>query len=119
MIDLGDRKEAHGKENPEEVLEPKELEVSQQISSEQSVTLKPKRSVVKRKITIHLKALSSEIGHFGSKFRFGRIIPDLKQCLKEAELLNVQYLTFMPEIEDGKILEGYDVEFGRVNDALD
>ena len=39
LIDLGDREEAHGMENPEEVLEPKELEVSQQITSERSVTL--------------------------------------------------------------------------------
>ena len=119
MSDLGDREEAHGMENPEEVLEPKELEVSQQIASKQSVTLKNKRCVVKRKITIHLKVLSSEIGQFGSKFRIRRIIPDLKQCLQEAELLNVQYLAFMPEIEHNKILERYDVEFGRVNDALD
>ena len=119
LIDLGDREEAHGMENPEEVLEPKELEVSQQITSEQSVTLKTKRSVVKRKITIHLKALSSEIGQFGGKFRIRRIIADLKQCLQEAELLNVQYLTFMPEIEHDKILEWCDVEFGRVIDALD
>ena len=40
LIDLGDRVGAHGMENPEEVLEPKELEVSQTIASEQSVTLK-------------------------------------------------------------------------------
>ena len=119
LIDLGDRVGAHGMENPEEVLEPKELEVSQTIASEQSVTLKNKRSVVKRKITIHLKALSSEIEQFGSKFRIRRIIGDLKQCLQEAELLNVQYLAFTPEIEHDKILEWYDVEFGRVNDALD
>ena len=70
LIDLGDREEAHGMKNPKEVLEPKKLEISQSISSEQSVTLKNKRSVVKRKITtIHLKALSSEIEQFGSKFR--------------------------------------------------
>ena len=119
LIDLGDRVGAHGMENPEEVLEPKELEVSQTIASEQSVTLKNKRSVVKRKITIHLKALSSEIEQFGSKFRIRRIIGDLKQCLQEAELLNVQYLAFTPEIEHDKILEWYDVEFGRVNDASD
>ena len=119
LIDLGDRKEAHGMENPEEVSEPIELEVSEQITSEQSVTLKTKRSVVKRQITIHLKALSSEIGQFGSKFRIRRIIADLKQCLQEAELLNVQYLTFTPVIEHDKILEWYDVEFGLVNDALD
>ena len=43
----------------------------------------------------------------------------MKQCLQEAELLNVQYLAFMPEIERDKILQWYDVEFGRVNDALD
>ena len=66
-----------------------------------------------------MTALSSEIGQFGSKFRIRRIIADLKQCLQEAELLNVQYLTFMPEIEHDKILEWYDVEFGRVIDALD
>ena len=106
-------------ENPKEVLEPKELEVSQQTTSEQSVALKNKRSVVKRKITIHLKALSSEIGQFGSKFQIRRIIADLKQCLQEPELLNVQYLAFMSEIEHDRILEWYDVEFGRVNDALD
>ena len=108
LIDLGDREEAHGMENPEEVLEPKELEVSQQKTSEQSVR--------KWKITIHLKVLSSEIGQFGSKFR--RIMANIKQCLQEAERLNVQYLTFMPEIKHDKILEWYDVEFGRGNDAL-
>ena len=53
------------------------------------------------------------------KFRIRRIIADLKQCLQEAELLNVQYLALTPEIEHDKILEWYDVEFGRVNDALD
>ena len=46
LIDLGDREEAHGMENPEEVLEPKELEVSQPIASDQSVTLKNTISVV-------------------------------------------------------------------------
>ena len=66
-----------------------------------------------------MKALSSEIGQFGSKFRIRRIIADLKQWLLEAELLNVQYLAFVLEIEHGKILEWYDVEFGRVNDSLD
>ena len=106
-------------ENPEEVLEPKGLEVRQTIASEQSEILKNKRSVVKRKITFHLKTLSSEIEQFGSKFRIRRIIGDLKQCLQEAELLSVQYLAFTPEIEHDKILEWYDVEFGRVNDALD
>ena len=40
LIDLNGREEAHGMENPEEVLELKELEVSQQIASEQSLTLK-------------------------------------------------------------------------------
>jgi len=35
LIDLGDCEEAHGMENPEEVLEPKELKVSQQKTSEQ------------------------------------------------------------------------------------
>jgi len=34
LINLGDREEAHGMENPEEVLEPKEREVSQPIASE-------------------------------------------------------------------------------------
>ena len=96
----------------------KKFEVSEQKTSEQSVTLKTKRSVSKRKITVHLKALSSEIRQFGSKFRLRRIIADLKQCLQEAERLNVQYLTFMPEIEHDKILEWYDVEFGQVNNAL-
>ena len=87
-------------ENPEEVLKlPKELEGSQTIISEQSVTLKNKRSVVKRKITVHLKALSLEIERFRIKFRIRRIIADLKQCLQEAELLNVPYLAFTPEIE--------------------
>ena len=119
LIDLSNRKEAHGMENPEKALEPKELEVSQQIAPEQSVTLKNTRSVVKRKITIHLKALSSEIGQFGSKFQIQRIIADLRQCLQEAELLNVQYLAFIPEFEHNKILEWYDVEFGHVNNALD
>ena len=70
LIDLVDREEAHGMENPEKILEPKELEVRQQIASEQAVTLKNKRSVVKRKTTIHLKALSSELKQFGSKFNF-------------------------------------------------
>ena len=41
LIDLRDREEAHGMENPKKVLElPKELEGSQTITSEQSVTLK-------------------------------------------------------------------------------
>ena len=66
-----------------------------------------------------MKACSSEIEQFGSKFRIRKIIADLKQCLQEAELLNVQYLAFTPEIDHDKILEWYDVEFGRVNDALD
>ena len=78
LIDPGDHEETHGMENPEEILEPKELEVSQQITLEQSVTLKAKKSVVKRKKTIHLKALSSEIGQFGRKFRIRRILADLK-----------------------------------------
>ena len=66
LIDLGDRKEAHGKRK-----------------SRRSIGAKrTKRSVVKRKITIYLKALSSELGQFGSKFPIRRIIADLKQCLE-------------------------------------
>ena len=34
LIDLGDCEGAHEMENPEEILEPKELEVSQTIASE-------------------------------------------------------------------------------------
>ena len=39
LIDLGDSEEVHGMENPKEALETKELEVSQMIATEQSVTL--------------------------------------------------------------------------------
>ena len=44
---------------------------------------------------------------------------DLRSCLQQAEELNVQYLSFVPEIEHDKVLEWYDVEFDRVNEALD
>ena len=61
--------------------------VSQQIASEESVTLKTKRSVVKRKITIHLKALGSEIGQFFSKVGvhyFGPIKSSIRVSKKKA-----------------------------------
>ena len=53
---------------------------------------------------------ASNIEHFRSKFGIQRIIADLKQCLQETELLNVQYLALKPEIEYYKILKWYDVE---------
>ena len=36
----------------------------------------------------------------------------------KAEELHVQYLSFVPEIEHDKVLEWYDFEFARVNEAL-
>lgn len=44
---------------------------------------------------------------------------DLRSCLQQAEELNVQYLSFVPEIGHDKALEWYDFEFARVNEALD
>ena len=43
----------------------------------------------------------------------------MRSCLQQAEELNVQYLSFVPEIEHDKLLEWYDAEFARVNEALD
>ena len=63
--------------------------------------------------------LPSLIYQFRSKFEIRRVIADLKQCLQEAELLNVRHLVLKPENESYKILEWYDVVFSRDNDALD
>ena len=40
----------------------------------------------------------------GSKTRINRIIADLRSCLQQAEELNVQYLSFVPEIEHDKVI---------------
>ena len=92
---------------------------STEVSQPVNLTLKNKRSTVKRKITIHLKSLAALIEQCGSKTRINRIMADLRSCLQQAEELNVQYLSFVPEIEHDKVLEWYDFEFARVNEALD
>ena len=92
---------------------------STEVSQPVNLTLKNKRSRVKRKITIHLRSLAALIERCGSKTRINRIMADLRPCLQQAEELNVQYLSFVPEIEHYKVLEWYDFEFPRVNEALD
>ena len=82
-------------------------------------TLKNKRSTVKRKITLHLKKLATLVEQYGYKTRINRIIADLRLCLQQAEELNVEHLSFVPETEYDKVLEWYDVEVFRVNEALD
>ena len=94
------------------------MEVSHLEISAQS-TLKNKGSTVKRKITIHLKNLAALAEQCGNKTRINRIIADLRLCLQQAEELNVEYLSFVPETEHDKVLEWCDVEVFRVNEALD
>ena len=43
----------------------------------------------------------------------------MRLYLQQAEELNVEYLSFVPGNELDKILEWYDVEVFRVNEALD
>ena len=114
LIELGDHTDQPS-QNMENV---QSTEVSQPVNSVQT-TLKIKRSTVKRKITIHLKNLTALREQCGSKTCINRIMADLRSCLQQAEELNVQYLSFVPEIEHDKVLEWYDVEFDRVNEALD
>ena len=92
---------------------------STEVSQPVNLTLKNKRSTVKRKITIHLKSLAPLIEQCGSKTRINRIMADLRSCLQQAEELNVQYLSFVPDIEHDKVLEWHDFEFARANEALD
>ena len=116
LIYLGDHMEQPSRmENLEDA---QSTEVSQPENAVQS-TLKNKRSAVKRKITIHFKSLAALIEQCGSKTRINRIMADLRLCLQRAEELNVQYLSLVHEHEHDKVLEWYDVEFGRVNEALD
>ena len=82
---------------------------STEVSQPVNLTLKNKRSTVKRKITIHLKSLAALIEQCGSKTRINRIMADLRSCLQEVEELNVQYLSFVPQIEHDKVLEWYDL----------
>jgi len=114
MIELGDHTDQPS-QNMENV---QSMEVSQPVNSMQT-TLKVRRSTVNRKITIHLKNLTTLIEQCGSRTCINRIMADLRSCLQQAEELNVQYLLFVPEIEHDKVLELYDVEFDRVNEALD
>ena len=113
LIGLGDRMDqtSHSEGNIQSV------EVSQPANSAQ-FTLKTKRAVVKRKITIHLKGLAALMEQCGSKTCINRILADLRLCLQQAEELNLQYLSFLPEIEHDKVLEWYDMEFARVSEAL-
>ena len=64
-------------------------------------------------------SLVALIEQCGSKTRINRIMADLRSCLQQAEELNVQYFSFVPEIEHDEGLEWYDFEFARVNKALD
>jgi hypothetical protein len=79
-------------------------EVSQQPTPSEENILKAKRSTVKRK--------------HGSKTRIRYLIIQLEQFLCEAEQLNINYLTYLPDKEHDKVLAWYDVEFSRVNGAL-
>ena len=95
LIDLGDREEAHGMENPEKVLKlPKGLEGSQTITSEQSeqeICSKAEGLLFTWK-RCHRKSSGLEVNFGFEEF-------DLKQCLQQAELVNVPYLAFTPETE--------------------
>ena len=50
---------------------------STEVSQPVNLTLKNKRSTVKRKITIYLKSLAALIEQCGSKTRINRIMADL------------------------------------------
>ena len=117
LIDLGNHMEQPLR-NMENLENAQSTEVSQPENSVQS-TLKNKRSTVKRKITIHLKSLAALIEQCGSKTRISRIMADLRLCLQQAEELNVHFLSLVHEHEHDIVLEWYNMEFGRVNEALD
>ena len=116
LIEFGDHVEQPSQcfENLENVHS---MEVSHPEISMQS-TLKNKRLTVKRKITPHLKKLAALVEQCGNKTRINRIIADLRLCLQQAEEHN-EYSSFVPETEHVKVLEWYDVEVFRVNEALD
>ena len=61
-----------------------------------------------------MKKLTALVEQCGNKTQVNRIIADLRLCLQQAK-----YLSFVPETEHDKVLEWYDVEIFRVNDALD
>ena len=103
LIEFGDHMDqpSQGMENVENV---QSTEVSQPVKSMQ-LTLKTKRSTVKRKITIYLKSLAALIEQCGSKTNID-IMADLRSCLQQAEELNFNIYRLYPRLDTIKHLSG-------------
>lgn len=80
--------------------------------------LKIQRASIKRKITLHMKALYQLIEQNGSKTRIRQFMEQLENCVTDVEKINIQYIATLPELEREEAYEWYDVEFTRINEVL-
>ena len=80
-------------------------------------TVKTKRAVVKRRITNTLKKLQGTIEQTGRKSIICSYVNILEESLNEAQVLNNQLLAMLPEQEHENVLNWYEEELERVQEA--
>lgn len=80
--------------------------------------LKTQRTSLKRKITLVVKALSGLVEQRGSKTRIRQFIDQLEGFIIEAEKLNEDYISTLPDIEHEQAYQWYDEVFNRVNEII-
>ena len=80
-------------------------------------TVKTKRAVVKRRITNTLKKLQGTIEQYGRKSIIRGYVNILEESFNEAQVWNNQLLAMLPEQEHENVLNWYEEELERVQEA--
>ena len=93
------------------------------VSSKQSTwdlqesRIRSKRSVVKRRITTTLRKLDEFVAKSGSRTLIKEYVSNLSEYLKEAETLNNELLAHVNESEHEVVLNWYEEQLERVEEA--
>ena len=80
-------------------------------------TVKTKRAVVKRRSTNTLKKLPGMIEQYGRKSIIRGYVNILEESFNEAQVWNNQLLAMLPEQEHENVLNWYEEELERVQEA--
>ena len=88
-----------------------------QTVSTKDMSLKNKRAAVKRRITNTLKKLDSTVEQYGRRAIIRGHLNNLQEYLIKAKGLNDELVSVIPENEHETVLDWYEEEFERVQEA--
>jgi hypothetical protein len=91
--------------------------LKESIGDSNEARFRSKRSVVKRRITTTLRTLEALLLNYGSKTMIKGYVNNLSQYLREAEFLNNGLLGLVPENEHETVLNWFEEQLERIEDA--